>query len=166
MLAQLTREDQTNGSLDLFAGDGRTLVVSGQLAALVGNALKDVIDEAVHDGHSLLGDVNLGVALAEDFEDVAAVGLMARTLAVLARRRGFLNGALSGSLSGGLLFSFRGHVTVLLPHWSCMAPLPGPAFYTRPVAPNFGAPAKITRVCGLARVVRTTSRTGRCAPKL
>lgn len=165
VLAQLTREDQADGSLDLLAGDGGTLVVGGQLAALMGNALEDVIDKAVHNGHGLLRDVNLGVALAEDFEDIAAVGFMARTLTVLAGRGGLLDGALGGSLSGGLLFSFRGHFVVLLLHWLCTAPLPGPAFYTWPVAPNFGGRAKSARVRGLARVVCITSRTGRCAPK-
>lgn len=109
MLAQLSGENETDGSLDLLAGNGAALVVGSQLAALVGNTLKDIIDKAVHDSHGLLGDVNLGVALTEDLEDVAAVGFMAGALASGLGGRGLLDSGLGGSLAGGLLFSFRGH---------------------------------------------------------
>lgn len=109
MLAQLSGEDETDGSLNLLARDGAALVISGQLTTLMGDALKDIIDKAVHDSHGLFGDVNLGVALTEDLEDVAAVGFMAGALASGLGGRGLLNSGLGGSLAGGLLFSFRGH---------------------------------------------------------
>lgn len=109
MLGELTREDQTNGSLDLFAGDGGALVVSGNLAGLSGNTLEDVIDKAVHDGHCLLGDVDLRVALTEDLEDVARVALVAGAATLASTRGGLLRGLLGGGLAGGLLLSFGGH---------------------------------------------------------
>ena len=33
-----------------------------------GNTLKDIVDEAVEDGHSLVGDTGIRVDLLEDFE--------------------------------------------------------------------------------------------------
>lgn len=109
VLGQLTGEDKADSSLDFLAGNGGTLVVSGELARLVGNALKNVIDKAVHDGHGLLGDVDGGMAQAEDLEDIAAVGLVAAALASLFSTGSLLDSALSGGLAGGLLFSFGGH---------------------------------------------------------
>ena len=53
MLGQFTREEETDSSLDLPGGDGRSLVVVGQAGSLGGDALKDVIHEGVHDGHGL-----------------------------------------------------------------------------------------------------------------
>ncbi len=109
VLAQLSGEDEAHGSLHLLARDGAALVVGGQLAALMGDALKDVIDKAVHDGHGLLGDVDIGVALTEHLEDVAAVRLMARALATSLGGGGLLNGRLGGGLASGLLLSFGSH---------------------------------------------------------
>ncbi len=48
MLSQLTRQNQTNGSLDFARGDGRLLVVSSQLGSLSGNALENVCLVSVH----------------------------------------------------------------------------------------------------------------------
>ena len=70
MLGQFTGEDQSDSGLDLFARDGALLVVGSNLAGLGSSALKNVIDKGVHDAHGLLGDVDLGVALTEDLENV------------------------------------------------------------------------------------------------
>ena len=115
VLGKLSGEDQTNGGLDFLGGDGGALVVSGQLARLSGNALEDVIDEGVHDAHGLLADVDLRVALTEHLEDVAGVGFMAGALAVAALGGGgLLNGRLSRCLASGLLFSFGGHLLLVV----------------------------------------------------
>ena len=49
VLGQFTREQETNGSLDLSAADGGSLVVVSQSGGLSGNSLKDVVHETVHD---------------------------------------------------------------------------------------------------------------------
>lgn len=110
MLSKLTGEDETNSSLDFFGADGGTLVVGSNLAGLRGSALKDIIDKAVHDGHGLLGDVDFRVALTEDLEDVRRVRLMTRLATLSSGGVGLLNSRLGGGLTGGLLFSFRGHL--------------------------------------------------------
>ena len=53
VLGQLTGEDQPDCSLDLPGCDGGLLVVSSQCGGLIGDLLKDVIDEGVQDGHGL-----------------------------------------------------------------------------------------------------------------
>lgn len=109
MLGELTRKDETDSSLDLLGRNGRALVVSSNLAGLSGNTLENVIDKAVHDGHSLLGDVDLRVTLTEDLEDVAAVAFVAGATTLTSTRGSLLCGLLGGSLTSGLLLSFRGH---------------------------------------------------------
>ena len=77
----------------------RTLVVGGKLSGLGGDTLKDIVDEGVHDGHSLLGDTGIRVDLLQHLVDVRRVGL--DTLLVLLAGGGSLLGA--GSLLGRLL---------------------------------------------------------------
>ena len=76
MLGQFTGEEQTDSSLDLSGGDGGASVVVGKTAGLSSNALEDVIDKAVHDGHSFAGDASVGMDLLEHFVDVDAVALL------------------------------------------------------------------------------------------
>ena len=53
MLGQLTGQQEADSRLHLPRGDGRALVVVRQTGGLRGDALKDVIDERVHDAHGL-----------------------------------------------------------------------------------------------------------------
>ena len=53
VLGQFTRQEQTDGGLDLSAGDRGSLVVMGKSGGLGGDSLEDVVDKAVHDRHSL-----------------------------------------------------------------------------------------------------------------
>ena len=53
VLGELTRQQQSDGGLDLPRGDGAPLVVVSQTASLGGDSLKDVVHERVHDGHGL-----------------------------------------------------------------------------------------------------------------
>jgi len=62
--------------LDFAARDGRALVVVGQTGRLTGDALEDVVDERVHDGHGLGGDTGVGVDLLQHFVDVNGVALL------------------------------------------------------------------------------------------
>ena len=105
MLGEFTRKHETDGGLDLTRGKGGLLVVSGKLSSLSGNALEDIVDEGVHDGHTLLGDTGIGVDLLQDLVNVRGVALhsllgLGRTTSLLGG--GSLLGALAGSLGGGL----------------------------------------------------------------
>ena len=100
VLGKLSGEHEADGGLDLPGGKGGLLVVLGELSGLSGDALEDVVDEGVHDGHSLLGDSGVGVDLLEDLVDVGAVAL--DTLL------GFLSSGLLGGL-GGFLAGGLGH---------------------------------------------------------
>ena len=66
-----------------------------QLVRLGLDTTVDVVHEAVHDGHALLGDASVGVNLLENLVDVAVEGL--RVLLALLGRVTFLGGSL-GSL--------------------------------------------------------------------
>ena len=103
VLGQFTREEETDSSLDLPGGDGRSLVVVCKAGSLSSNTFEDVVHEGVHDGHSLGGDTSVGVDLLEDLVDVDAVGFLPLAfllLVALGDRFLGLTGLL-GSLSGG-----------------------------------------------------------------
>ncbi len=70
------------------------LVVSDELGGLEGDLLEDVVDEGVHDGHSLLRDTSIRVHLLEHLVDVRGIRLDA-LLVLLA----------TGCLLGCLLFT-------------------------------------------------------------
>lgn len=116
MLGELTGEEETDGSLDLSAGDGVTLVVAGESAGLNGESLEDVVDKGVHDAHGLLGDAGLGVDLTEHLVDEARVARVVGLL--LGGTLGLLLGLGLGDLLGGssLLFGL-GHFFKLFFCW-------------------------------------------------
>ena len=101
VLGQLTGQEETDGSLDLSAGDGGATVVVGQTGGLGSDALEDVVDKAVHDGHSLAGDTSVGVHLLQHLVDVDGVRLPPPPLPLLVPGTGGL------CLGGGLLSSLR-----------------------------------------------------------
>ena len=105
VLGQLSGQQEPHSGLDLSGGDGGPLVVVGQTASLGSNALKDIVDKGVHDGHGLAGDTGVGVHLLQHLVDVDGVGLLASQLLLLlvALGDGLLGLAgLLGSLSGNL----------------------------------------------------------------
>ena len=104
MLGKLTGKHETNGSLDLARAQGSLLVVGGELSSLTSDTLKDIVDEGVHDGHSLLGDAGVGVDLLEDLVDVRGVALDALLGSLL-----LVAGGLLGGLGGGLFGGCLGH---------------------------------------------------------
>ena len=73
MLGQFTGEEKSDSGLDLSGGDCGPLVVVGQTGSLSCDSLKDVVDKAVHDGHSLAGNTSVGVDLFQHLVDVDAV---------------------------------------------------------------------------------------------
>ena len=108
MLGQFTGEEQPDGCLDLPGGDGGPFVVVGQAGSLGGDALEDVIDEGVHDRHSLGRDTSVGVNLLQHLVDVDAVALLPLALLLLVALGDRLLG-LAGLL-GGLCGGFGWHV--------------------------------------------------------
>ena len=83
MLGQFTGQEQADGGLDFAAGDGGPLVVVCQAGRLGGDALEDVVDEAVHDAHGLGGDTGVRVHLLQDFVDVDSIAFLPLALLLL-----------------------------------------------------------------------------------
>ena len=83
VLSKLTGQKQTNSSLNLATGDGGTLVVVSQTRSFGSNALENVVDKAVHDGHSLGADASVGVHLLEHLVDVDGIAFLSLPLALL-----------------------------------------------------------------------------------
>ena len=100
MLGQFTRQQQTDGSLDFSAGDGRAAVVVSQTGSLGSDALEDVIHEGVHDGHRLGADAGVGMHLLQHLVDVDGVRLPPPAAALLVSA-----GTLGLGLRRGLLRS-------------------------------------------------------------
>ena len=105
VLGKLSGKEETDGSLDLPRSESGASVVVGKAAGLGSNALKDVIDERVHDAHGLGRDTGVGVHLLENAVDVGGV----RLLPLLAARAG---GSLLSSLLRGFLAGCFGHFVV------------------------------------------------------
>ena len=80
------REENVRG-LDLTRGDGGLLVVGSELGGLGGDALEDVVDERVQDGHGAVGDTSVGVDLLEDCGRVRKLCLMEQDDAIAIRGR-------------------------------------------------------------------------------
>jgi hypothetical protein len=100
VLGQFTGKHQANSGLDLSARQSGLLVVSGKLSGFGGDALEDIVDEGVHDRHTLLGDTSVGVDLLEDLVNVRGVTL--GTLLGALGTGGGLLGCLSRLLGGSL----------------------------------------------------------------
>ena len=97
VLGQLAGQKQTYCGLDFPGGDGGTPVVMCQTAGLGSDALEDVVNKAVHDGHGLAGDAGIGMDLLEDFVDVDRVRFPPPPLPLL------VSSACGFGLAGGLL---------------------------------------------------------------
>ena len=53
VLGQFTGQQETDGGLDLSAGDGGSAVVVSQAGSFGSDSLKDIVDKGVHDAHGL-----------------------------------------------------------------------------------------------------------------
>ena len=73
VLDELSGEGEAHGGLDLAGREGALLVVAHELAGLVGDLVKDIRDERVHDQHALGRDARVGVHLLEHLVDVDRV---------------------------------------------------------------------------------------------
>ena len=97
MLGQLSGEEETDSGLDFSGGDGGPSVVVSQTGSLSSDSLEDIVDEGVHDGHSLGADSSVRVDLFQDFVDVDGVGFPPPPLLLL------LSGPCGLGLGSGLL---------------------------------------------------------------
>ena len=84
MLGELPGENEADGGLDFSGGESRLLVVAAQFASFAGDALENVVDERVHDGHGAARDAGVGVDLLQDLVDVGRVRLSAGLAAAAA----------------------------------------------------------------------------------
>ena len=98
VLGELTRKHEADSSLDLSGGKSGLLVVSGKLSGFSGDTLEDIVDEGVHDGHTLLGDTGIRVDLLEDLVDVGGVRFDSLLLLGNLDRGGLLRSLLGGGL--------------------------------------------------------------------
>ena len=104
VFGQLSGQEEPDSSLDLPRGDGRPLVVVGELASLSSDTLEEIVDERVHDAHGLRGNTSVGVNLLEDLVDVDGIRLLPLSLLLLlvSLGDGLSLSRLGGSLSRGL----------------------------------------------------------------
>ena len=98
MLAKLTGQEEPDSSLDFPGGDGGPLVVVSESACLSGDALKEVVDEGVHDAHGFGRDTSVGVHLLEDLVDVDGIGFLPFLVPLLLVSLGDGLGSLASSL--------------------------------------------------------------------
>lgn len=83
VLGELTRQKKSHGGLNLPARDGRALVVVRQARCLGSDALKDVVDERIHDAHRLAGNSSVGMHLLQHLVDVDCVRFLPLALLFL-----------------------------------------------------------------------------------
>ena len=111
VLGQFSGQEKPDSSLDFPRGDGCPLVVEGKTGSFSSDALEDVIDEGVHDGHGLAGNTGVGVDLLQHLVDVDGVGftpLLALLFVALGDGLLGLTGLL-GSFSGSFGRHFYGN---------------------------------------------------------
>ena len=113
VLGQFTGEEETDSGLDLPRGDGGSLVVVSETGGLSGDSLEDIVDKAVHDGHSLAADTGVGVHLFQNFVDVDAVALLSPLPLLL------VTADTGGLCLTGLLGSFRTNLGWHVDCYSC-----------------------------------------------
>ena len=83
MLSELAGQQQTDGGLDLAARDRRSLVVLRESGRFASNALENIIDERIHDRHSLAGDTSVWMYLLQNLVDVDSVTLPSASAVLL-----------------------------------------------------------------------------------
>ena len=98
MFGQFSWKQKANSGLDLPGGNGGPLVVVGKTAGLSGDALKEIIDERVHDAHGLGGDTSIGVDLLENLVDVDGIRFLPLLVLLLLVTLGDSLGGFSCSL--------------------------------------------------------------------
>jgi hypothetical protein len=110
MLGQFPGKHQPNRRLDFTTGKGCLFVIRSKLSSFSSNAIKDVLNERVHDAHALFADTGIGMDLFEDLVNVT--GIRFGTFGTLALATG---GCLFGGCrlgTGGLFGGCLGHLVL------------------------------------------------------
>ena len=130
VLGQLAWQQEADGCLDLPTGDGRALVVVSQTRGFGSDALEDIIDKTVHDGHGFAADTRVGVHLLQHLVDVDGIAFLPFPLALLVAGA---NGLGLAGLLGALGADFGRHACRLAvsERVTTARALP-PAIYTKP----------------------------------
>ena len=104
VLGKFSRQHETDGSLNFARRKSSLLAESGQTSSFRGNAIKDIVDKGVHDGHALFGDSGIRMNLLEYAVNVSRPRF--NTLLGALASRGLL-GCLLGRLLGWCLGHFE-----------------------------------------------------------
>jgi hypothetical protein len=96
MLGEFTGQHETNSRLDFATAQRGFFVVGREFTGLTGDAFENIVNERVHDAHTLFGNARIGMDLFQDFVNVRRVTF--RALLVL---RGFGARGLGGLGGGG-----------------------------------------------------------------
>jgi hypothetical protein len=91
VFGQFTGQHKTNGRLDFATAQGRFFIVRGKFSRFGGDTFKNIVNERIHDAHTLFRNPGIGMDLFKHFVNVRAVRF--RTLLVLG---GLGAGALGG----------------------------------------------------------------------
>ena len=76
MFSQLSGQQETDGGLDLPAGDGVPFVVVGKSGGFARDAFENIVNERVHDGHGFAGDSSVGMDLLHHLVDIDGEALL------------------------------------------------------------------------------------------
>ena len=75
MSGQFSGKNKFDSTLNFSRGESSSLVESNQLGSFSGNSVESIMNERVHDVHSLLGDTNVRVHLLQHLVDIDGEGL-------------------------------------------------------------------------------------------
>ena len=73
VLGKFTRKHQTDRGLDFTGRKCGLLVVRCQFPGFGGDPFEDIVNERIHDRHTLLGDTGIGMDLFQDLVNVRRV---------------------------------------------------------------------------------------------
>ena len=74
MLGQFSGKEQPDGGLDFPGSDGGPLIVMGQAGSFSGYSFENVVNERIHDRHSLGGHASIRVDLLQNLVNVDGIG--------------------------------------------------------------------------------------------
>ena len=75
-----------------------------QTRSFTGNSLEDIVDERVHDAHSLAGDTSIGVDLLQNFVDVNSIAFFTFASSLLATQGRSEGGSRGGPDPPNIMF--------------------------------------------------------------
>jgi hypothetical protein len=89
VLGEFTWEHETNCRLDFARTQRGFLVIRGEFSRFRGDAFENIVNERIHDAHSLFGNAGIGMDLLQHFVNVRGVRFRAFLVLGLAGSGGF-----------------------------------------------------------------------------